>query len=55
MKDMMLIGEIDKEIDVTTFLSGAFTECANDFDKAEVAAEVKAWMSDPANAYLIKK
>lgn len=55
MKDMILIGEIDKEIDVDTFLSDAFTECANDFDRAEVAAEVKAWMDDPENARYMKK
>jgi len=54
-KDMILIGEIDKEGDVGTFLNDTFIDCANDFDRAEVEAAAKAWMADPANAEYVKK
>ena len=54
-KDMLLIGEIDKSFDVTSFISDEFTDCANDFDRDEVLAEIKAWMADPANAEYVKR
>ena len=54
-KDMVMIGAVEKEGDLSSTLSNAFTGCANDFDRDEVAAEVKAWMADPANAEFVKK
>jgi len=36
-------GAIEQEVDVSTFLNDTFIEVANDFDREEVAAEVKAW------------
>lgn len=36
-------GAIEKEVDVATFLNDAYIDAANDFDKEEVAADVKAW------------
>ena len=54
-KDMLLIGAIKKPFDVNSFLSNDFIACANDFDRAEVAAEAKAWMADPANAEWVKR
>lgn len=36
-------GAIEKEVDVATFLNDTYIEAANDFDRDEVAAEVKAW------------
>lgn len=54
-KDMLLIGEIDKPYDVTSFVSNDFMDCANDFDRAKVLAEAKAWMADPKNAEYVKK
>ncbi|MDG2312867.1 MAG: ABC transporter substrate-binding protein [Alphaproteobacteria bacterium] len=50
MKDMLMIGAIDKKYDVNSFISNDFIGCANDFDKAEVMAEASAWMADPKNA-----
>ena len=50
MKDMLMIGAIDKKYDVNSFISNDFIGCANDFDKAEVMAEARAWMADPKNA-----
>lgn len=37
-------GAIEKEIDVSTFLNNTYIKAANDFDRAEVAEEVKAWV-----------
>jgi len=54
-KDMLLIGEIDKTFDVSSFISNDFLDCANDFDRAAVLAKAKAWMADPANAEYVKK
>ena len=45
-----MIGAIDKKYDVNSFISNDFIGCANDFDKAEVMAEARAWMADPKNA-----
>jgi len=36
-------GAIEKEVDVSTFLNDTYIDAANDFDRAEVAEEVKAW------------
>lgn len=36
-------GAIEKEVDVSTFLNDTYIKAANDFDRAEVAEEVKAW------------
>lgn len=36
-------GAIEKEVDVATFLNNTYIKAANDFDRDEVAAEVKAW------------
>lgn len=36
-------GAIEGEMDVTTFLNDTFIAAANDFDRAEVEAEAKAW------------
>ena len=36
-------GAIEKEVDVSTFLNDTYIDAANDFDRAEVEAEVKAW------------
>lgn len=52
-EDMIKIGEISKRFDVSTFLDHSFTECANDFDRAEVEAEVDAWMK--ANPKFVQK
>ena len=52
---MLLIDAIEKPFDVNSFLSNDFIACANDFDRAEVAAEAKAWMADPANAEWVKR
>ncbi|NNE82458.1 MAG: ABC transporter substrate-binding protein [Alphaproteobacteria bacterium] len=54
-KDMVMIGAVEKEGSLDAILSNDFMDCANDFDRAEVAAEVKAWMADPANAEFTKK
>jgi hypothetical protein len=54
-KDMVMIGAVEKEGSLDDILSNDFMGCANDFDRAEVAAEVKAWMADPANAEWVKK
>jgi NitT/TauT family transport system substrate-binding protein len=54
-KDMVMIGAVEKEGNLDAILSNDFIGCANDFDRAEVAAEVKAWMADPANAEWVKK
>ena len=54
-KDMLLIKSIEKPFDIGSFTSNDFMGCANDFDRNEVAAEVKAWMADPANAEFTKK
>lgn len=54
-KDMVMIGAVEKEGNLDAILSNDFMDCANDFDRAEVAAEVKAWMADPANAEFTKK
>lgn len=54
-KDMILIGEIEKSGPLDKILSNDFMGCANDFDRAEVAAEAAAWMADPANAEFTKK
>ncbi|NKB48239.1 MAG: hypothetical protein GKS02_02625 [Alphaproteobacteria bacterium] len=54
-KDMVLIGSVEKESSLDDILSNDFMGCANDFDRAEVASEVKAWMADPANAEFVKK
>lgn len=52
-EDMIKIGEISKRFDVNSFLDHSFTECANDFDRAEVEAEVDAWMK--ANSKYVEK
>ena len=54
-KDMLLIKAIEKPFDVNSFTSNEFIGCANDFDRAEVVAEAKAWMADPKNAKWTKK
>ncbi|MDA0653049.1 MAG: ABC transporter substrate-binding protein [Proteobacteria bacterium] len=54
-KDMVMIGAVKKEGSLDAILSNDFIGCANDFDRAEVAAEVAAWMADPANAEFTKK
>lgn len=36
-------GAIEKEIDVSTFLNNTYIKAANDFDRAEIVEEVKAW------------
>lgn len=36
-------GAIEKPVDVSTFLNDTYIESANDFDRAEVEEEVKAW------------
>lgn len=36
-------GAIEKEVDVASFLNDTYIDAANDFDRDEVAAEVKAW------------
>jgi NitT/TauT family transport system substrate-binding protein len=41
--NMIKIGEIKKRIDVSAFLDNSFIHAANDFDKAEIQYEVKAW------------
>ena len=43
---LLASGAIEKEIDVSTFLNNTYIEAANDFDKEEVTAEVKAWAAD---------
>lgn len=52
-EDMIKIGEIKSRFKVNTFLDHTFTACANDFDRAEVEAEVDAWMK--ANPKYTKK
>jgi hypothetical protein len=54
-KDMVMIGAVEKEGSLDSILSNDFMGCANDFDRDEVAAEVKAWMADPKNAEFTKK
>jgi len=36
-------GAIEKEVDVASFLNDAYIDAANEFDRAEVEAEVTAW------------
>ncbi len=36
-------GAIEKEVDVSTFLNDTYIDAANDFDRATVEADVKAW------------
>ena len=36
-------GAVAEEVDVTTFLNDTYIDAANDFDRAEVDAEVQAW------------
>ena len=50
-----MIGAVEKEGSLDSILSNDFMGCANDFDRDEVAAEVKAWMADPANAEFVEK
>lgn len=54
-RDMVMIGAVEKEGSLDAILSNDFMGCANDFDRDEVAAEVKAWMADPKNAEYVKK
>lgn len=37
-------GAIESEVDVTTFLNDTYIAAANDFDRAQVEADVTAWM-----------
>lgn len=43
---MLSSGGIEAEVDVSTFLNDAYIEAANDFDRAEVEAETKAWLAE---------
>lgn len=43
---MVKLGEIPQEIDPATFLDDSFIAAANDFDRAEVAAEVAQWKEE---------
>ncbi len=43
---MVEVGTIDKVIDPSTFLNDTFIDAANDWDRAEVEAEVKAWKDE---------
>lgn len=42
-QQMIEVGEISSEIDVSTFLDDSFIGPANDFDRSEVESEVEAW------------
>jgi len=39
-------GAIEKEVDVSMFLNDTYIDAANDFDRAEVEAEVGAWAAE---------
>jgi len=39
-------GAIEEEVDVSKFLNDTYIDTANDFDRAEVEAEVKAWAEE---------
>ncbi len=39
-------GAITEEVDVSTFLNDTYIEASNDFDRAEVEAEVEAWAKE---------
>jgi len=43
---MLTSGAIESEVDVTTFLNDTYIDAANDFDRAEVDAEVSAWRAE---------
>jgi NitT/TauT family transport system substrate-binding protein len=43
---MLSSGGIEAEVDVSTFLNDAYIGVANDFDRAEVEAEAKAWLAE---------
>ena len=42
---MLSSGAIKEEVDVSTFLNDTYIEAANDFDRAEVEAEVAEWVT----------
>jgi hypothetical protein len=43
---MIKVGEINQEYNIDTFLDPSHIEPANDFDKAEVAADVERWKQE---------
>ena len=43
---MLKVGAIEAEVDPSTFLDDSFIEPANDFDTAEVEADVAAWRAE---------
>ena len=43
---MLSSGAIENGVDVSTFLNDTYIDAANDFDRAEVEAEAKAWMDE---------
>ena len=43
---MIKVGEIDQEYDIDTCLDPSCIGPANDFDKAEVAADVERWKQE---------
>jgi NitT/TauT family transport system substrate-binding protein len=43
---MIKVGEINQEYDTDTFLDASYIGPANDFDKAEVAADVERWKQE---------
>lgn len=43
---MIKVGEISQEYDTNSFLDPSYSDPANGFDKAEVAADVERWKQE---------